>query len=193
MDTITTTTGKGIIAWSMIANEITGVLFDLRWMLIACAFLIYLDFHFGSAESRRRHKQAVKEGNDTLAKMYEFHLSRAIRRTFNKAIDYITWLIAFALIGLAICEPWGVCSHVVTSALGVLVACAVEIWSAAGHFCYLKGINVKLPRLSWKSAFVFVGRLAASFARTKDVDMGNAIDETLTNTLNDEKKEGGDG
>lgn len=190
MDGITTTTaGKGAVVWAVMVNEITAVLFDLRWMIVACVFLIYLDFHFGSAESRLRHKKALEDNNATLAKMYEFHLSRAIRRTFNKGVDYLTWLLAFTLMGMAICEPLGICSHVITAAAAVLVACIVEIYSAAGHFCYLKGINVPKVNVTWKSFFVFLGRFAAGFARTKDEDLGNALDETIEQTLRDDGKD----
>ena len=175
--------------WGAMGAEALQTMQDLRWMIVTCAFLIFLDYHFGSAESRKRHKEALDEGNLTLAKMYEFHWSRAVRRTFNKSVDYLTWLLAFTLIGVTICEPWGICSHVITASFAVLLACAVEIVSAFGHFFYLRGINIRIPKVSWKSAFVFIGRFLAGFARTKDEDLGNALDDTITQTLNEEKHE----
>jgi hypothetical protein len=53
----------------------------------------------------------------------------------------------------------------------------------------LKGINVHKPDVTWKSFLVFAGRLAAGFAKTKDEDFGNALDDTITKTLNEDKNE----
>lgn len=190
MDGITTTTaGKGAVVWAVMVNEITAVLFDLRWMIVACAFLIYMDYHFGCAESRKRHKEALENGNLILAKLYEFRWSRAVRRSLNKSVDYLTLLLAGTLLGLSVCEPWGICSHVITAAAAVLLACAVEIVSAVGHFFYLRGIKVPKVKVTWKSFFVFLGRFAAGFARTKDEDLGNALDETIEQTLRDDDKD----
>lgn len=188
MDIATRNIGQGFI-WGTMGAEAMQAIQDLRWMLALVIILIAADFRFGRAESRKRHKDALELGNDTLAKMTEFRTSRAIRRTFNKFIDYMTLLLVFCIIGLAITEPYGICSHVICAGVAMLVACVCELCSVFGHFFYLKG--VELPRLTWKNVGVFLGRLAAGFARTKSPDLGDALDETITKTLNEEAKEGG--
>ena len=102
----------------------------------------------------------------------------------------MTLLLVFCIIGLAITEPYGICSHVICAGVAMLVACVCELCSVFGHFFYLKG--VELPRLTWKNVGVFLGRLAAGFARTKSPDLGDALDETITKTLNEKEKEGGE-
>lgn len=179
--------GQGF-AWAMMGGEAIGAIQDLRWMLALVIVLIIADFHFGKSESRKRHKEAMEEENATLAKMTEFRTSRAFRRTCNKFVDYMTLLLVFCLCGLAITEPYGICSHVASAGVAMIIACICELCSIFGHFFYLKGI--KVPRLTWRSVGIFLGRLAAGFAKTKDPDLGEALEETITKTLNDEREKG---
>ena len=189
MDYITTRNVGQAFAWSIMGNEALQAIQDLRWMIALCVLLILADFRFGIAESKKRHHEAVELKNATLQRMTEFHLSRAVRRTCNKFIDYMTLLLVFCLCGLAITEPYGICTHVISAGIAVIIACICELWSIGGHFCYLKGINVHKPDITWKSFLVFAGRLAAGFAKTKDEDFGNALDDTITKTLNEDKNE----
>lgn len=177
-----------LLVLSIMGSEALQAIQDLRWMITLCIVLIIADYRFGRAESKKKHAEAIEQHNDVMAKMYEFRFSRAMRRTCNKFVDYMMLLLVCCLIGLAVTEPYGICSHVITAGVAVIVACMCELWSIGGHFCYLKGINVRKPDLTWKSFFVFAGRLAAGFAKTKDEDFGNALDDTITQTLNDEKK-----
>ncbi len=182
-------TGRNIgqaFTWSAMGSEAIGAIHDLRWMLVLCVILIAADFRFGASESKKRHKEAIECGNNTLAKLWEFRLSRAIRRTCNKFVDYMTLLLVFCLIGFAITEPYGLCSHVITAGMAMILACICELCSIFGHFLYLKGIEV--PKLTWKNVGVFIGRLAAGFARTKSQDLGDALDETITKTLESEER-----
>ena len=174
-------------AWSMMGGEAIQAIHDLRWMLVLVVILIAADFRFGMCESKKRHKEAVHIGNKTLAKMTEFHFSRAVRRTCNKFVDYMTLLLVFCLIGFAITEPYGICNHVITAGVAMIIACVCELCSIGGHFLYIKGITA--PRLTWGNVGLFLGRLAAGFARTKSPDLGDALDETIAKTLNAEKQE----
>lgn len=189
MDITTRNIGQGFV-WGTMGSEALQAIQDLRWMLALVIILIVADFRFGRAESRKRHKEAMDAGNETLAKMTEFRTSRAIRRTFNKFIDYMTLLLVFCIIGLAITEPYGLCDHVICAGMAMIVACVCELCSVFGHFFYLKG--VELPRLTWGNVGLFFGRLIAGFARTKSPDLGEALDETITKTLAKEEKEGGE-
>lgn len=173
--------------WGVMGGEAIQAIQDLRWMIAFCIVLIIADFRFGRAESKKRHKEALATNNATLAKLTEFHLSRAIRRTCNKFIDYMTLLLVFCILGYAVTEPYGWCDHIVTAGIAMLIAFVCELCSIAGHFLYLK--DVRKPDISWKSAFVFFGRFLAGFAKTKDEDLGNALEDTITQTLNEEKKD----
>lgn len=173
--------------WSVMGSEAIGAIHDLRWMIVLCILLIVADFRFGRCENRKRHKEAKELGNATLAKLTEFHLSRAIRRTCNKFIDYMTLLLVFCVLGFAVTEPYGICSHVITAGVAMIIACVCELCSILGHFLYLKGVEA--PKLTWKSVGLFVGRIVAGFAKSKSPDLGEALDETITKTLADEEKE----
>lgn len=178
-------TGRNIgqaFAWGVMGGEAIQAIHDLRWMLVLCVLLIAADFRFGISESKKRHREAVSIGNKTLAKMTEFHFSRAVRRTCNKFIDYMTLLLVFCLIGFAITEPYGLCNHVITAGVAMIIACVCELCSIFGHFLYIKGIDK--PKFTWSSVGLFLGRLAAGFARTKSPDLGDALDETIMKTLN---------
>lgn len=169
--------------WGMMGGEAIYAIQNLRWMLMAMVALIIVDFRFGRSESRKRMEDARKAGDHQLAETYKFRMSRAIRRTCNKFIDYITLLLVFCVLGLAITEPYGLCSHVMTSGVAVVIAAACELCSIAGHFAYLKGVT--LPKFTGGGILLFIGRLAAGFARTKDADLGTAIDEAIDKTKED--------
>lgn len=190
---LTTTRNVGqAFTWGIMGNEALQAIQDLRWMIALCIILIIADYRFGAAESRKRHKEAKEDNNSTLAKMWEYRLSRAVRRTCNKFIDYMTLLLIFCILGLAVTEPYGICSHIITSGIAIIIAWGCEICSIFGHFCYLRGINIKAPKVTWKSVFVFLGRLLAGFAKTKDEDLGNALDDTITQTLTEENNKNAD-
>lgn len=171
--------------WATMGNEAIQAIQDLRWMIALVIILIITDFRFGMKESKQMHEKAVEINNKTLAKMTEFHMSRAIRRTCNKLVDYMTLLIVFCILGLAITEPYGICSHTITAGMAVIIAYVCEIASIFGHFFALRGIE--LPKFTWSSTFLFFGRLLASFAKTKSEDFGNALDETVQQTFAESK------
>lgn len=177
-----------LVVLSMMGSEALQAIQDLRWMITLCIVLIIADYRFGMAESKKKHSEAIEQKNESAARYYEFRFSRAMRRTCNKFVDYMMLLLVCCLIGLAVTEPYGICSHVITAGVAVIIACMCELWSIGGHFCYLKGINIHKPNVTWKSFFVFAGRLAAGFAKTKDEDFGNALDDTITKTLNEDKQ-----
>lgn len=119
--------GASVLALTSFADECMGALYDLRWMLVLAAVLIAADFWFGIQESIHRHQ--------------EFRLSRAGRRTANKFVDYVLYLMLGALIGLAITEPCGLCSHVQTAAFGMGLGCMFELDSIVGHVCAVHGVK----------------------------------------------------
>lgn len=189
MDILTTRNIGHAFTWGVMGSEAIHAIQDLRWMIALCVILIVADFRFGRAESKKRHSEALEANDAVLAKMYEFHFSRAIRRTCNKFIDYMTLLLVFCIFGFAVTEPYGICNHVITAGIAVIIAWICELFSIGGHFCYLKGIKVTKPNITWKSFFTFIGRFIAGFAKTKDEDLGGALEDTINQTLNDSKQE----
>lgn len=173
--------------WSVMGAEAIQAIHDLRWMIVLVILLIIADYRFGREESRMLNRKAVRQGNEVLAKLTEFHLSRAIRRTCNKFIDYMTLLLVFCIFGLAVTEPYGLCSHTITAGIAVIFAYVCEVASIIGHILVLKGIEK--PKFTWSSTGLFLGRVLASFAKTKSEDFGNALDETVQQTFAPKKDE----
>lgn len=151
-DKLVQSVGKGVVVTTM-SGEAMEALFDLRWMLVLIVVLIVADFWFGVSESLNKHEH--------------FRFSRAGRRTCNKAVDYITYLILGSVLGLAIFEPLGWATHVTTAAIGLGFGCVWEIDSIVGHVCALHGIR----------NYFSVKRFIISLMKRKNKDMGEAIED----------------
>ena len=83
--------------WAGMGAEAINALYDLRWMILLAAVLILADFWWGVSESLKNN--------------IDFRFSRAGRRTCNKCVDYLCYLLLGTLIGLAICEPLDIATH----------------------------------------------------------------------------------
>ncbi len=145
----------GLLWWATMGSEALDVLYDLRWMLVLIVVLIVSDFWFGVSYALNKHK--------------EFRFSRAGRRTCNKAVDYLTYLLLGAILGLAIFEPLGVTNHTVTASVGLGLGCLWEIDSIVGHVCSLHGVTNKFS----------VKRFLINLLRKKYPDVGEAVSESL--------------
>lgn len=152
VNNMTTSSGKAIVVGTM-GGEALLALYDLRWMLILIVVLILADFWFGVSESLHKHEH--------------FRFSRAGRRTCNKAVDYITYLILGSVLGLAIFEPLGWADHVVTAAVGLGLGCIWELDSIIGHVCVLHGIENKFS----------IKRFIIALIKKKDADIGEAVED----------------
>lgn len=165
--------GGKVIVWGTMGAELTTVVYDLRYMVLCSAALIFADLWWGYSESKKRWYEAKEEGNQVLMEKYKWHKSRAIRRTMNKTVDYLTYLIVGAFIGLAITEPMEICNHVWTAALGLGIGCGCEIASIIGHIAYVKmGVEISLVD-GWKAFMRFLGRLI----RVKSDEIGGAVED----------------
>lgn len=153
-NSIATSSGKAAIITTMGGEALTA-LYDLRWMLVFIVVLICADFWFGVSESIKKHEH--------------FRFSRAGRRTCNKAVDYLTYLLVGALLGMAIFEPLGWTDHTTTAAVGLGFGCIWEIDSIVGHVCALHGISNKFS----------VKRFIISFIKKKNEDVGEALEDAL--------------
>lgn len=161
----TALSGGKLLVITTMGNEALSALFDLRWMLVLVVVLIVADFWFGLSESLQRNE--------------DFRLSRAGRRTCNKAVDYITYLILGAVMGLAIFEPLGWATHTTTAAYGLGFGCLWEIDSIVGHVCALHGIRKRFS----------VKRFIISLLKKKSTDLGEAVEEAIDGEASDGKEE----
>lgn len=168
-----TSVGSKAIVWGSIGSEVISVVYDLRWMVILAIVLILADMWWGHSETMKRLYEARKIGNATLQEKFRWHKSRAVRRTCNKLVDYVSYLILGALFGMAITEPMGICDHIWTAAFGLLIGGGCELASIIGHVAYVKfGIELKMVD-AWKAIVRFVGRLI----RIKSSEIGEAVED----------------
>lgn len=170
------TTGTKAILWGTMGAELIMVVYDLRYMVICSVALILADLWWGYSASRKRYEHASEINNETLKEKFKWHKSRAVRRTANKIIDYMTYLIVGSLIGLAITEPMDICDHVWTAAIGLGIGCACEIASIIGHVAYVKmGVEISVVD-AWRVFVRFLGRLI----KVKSQEIGDAV-ESIAN------------
>ena len=169
---------KGII-WSVLGGELLDVVFDLRYMIMFSFVLILADFWWGHSESMKRYHEALAANDNVGMEKYKWHKSRAIRRTANKVVDYVTYLLIGAFLGLAITEPLGWGNHIYAAIIGLGIGCLAEIASIVGHYCYVKlGIEIKIVDV-WK----WLVRFVANIFKMKS-QLGTALEQTIN-----EKKE----
>lgn len=164
IDRITETTTQSLFK-ACILGECTQILYDLRWMIILAIILILSDLWFGLSASR-------------LQKI-EIRKSRAGRRTLNKIVDYVCYVLLGAVLGKAIGEPYGMNPIVVSITVMVICYC-FEIDSIYGHICEIHGIKkrdsiwrilFKLLTLKFKDvgeAFKDMSEQKNQFKNTKD-------------------------
>lgn len=141
--------------WGAWGAEALGVLYDLRWMLVLVVVLILADFWFGVSDSLHRRQ--------------EFRFSRAGRRTCNKAVDYMTYLLVGSLLGLAVFEPLGWATHTVTAAIGLGFGCVWEIDSIIGHVCSIHGVRFRFS----------VKRCIIALIRRKSKEAADVVETAL--------------
>ena len=159
--------------WASISAELLAVVYDLRYMIICSFALILADLWWGYSESSMRYEKAKKEGNEIGIDKWKWHKSRAGRRTANKIVDYLTYLVVGALIGLAITEPMDICSHVWTAAIGLGIGCGCEIASIIGHIAYVKlGVEISMDD-GWRAFVRFLGKLI----KVKSNEIGEAVED----------------
>lgn len=182
---------SGAIVAGTLGNELMGVLFDLRWMMIFSLVLILADFWWGHSESMKRLAEAREMGSAALIDKYKWHKSRAGRRTLSKLVDYVSYLLVGGLLGMAITEPMGWCNHTITAAVGLGAGCLCELASIIGHVAYVKyGVEIKMRDI-WR----IIGKVALSIVKKKNETIGEAIEESLSIGETDghsDTKEGGE-
>ncbi len=144
---------KGTSA-SILGAEMLGLFWDLRWLIMLAIILVIVDFRFGIKAAQARGEKIRK--------------SKAGRRTANKLIDYICYLVLGGIIGRAIGEPLGI-SHVIIAAVCMALACLFEVDSIIQNICESKGLKCHFS--VWKMALAIV--------KTRRKDLGDAIEQGI--------------
>lgn len=137
-------------------EELQQVLFDLRWLVAFIVILVFTDFWTGLTASVRVRKE-------------NFRISRALRRTIVKFLEYINFIIFGLLLSKAILEPFGIGTDVTGGAVGASAALLIEFDSIYGHICDIHGIK---NRFSLKRMFV-------AYIKRKNEDVGEAVEEGM--------------
>lgn len=119
--------GKAML-WATFGAEVHEVMFELRWMIAFAMILIATDFYWGSRET-------------VCVRGEKWHFSQAGRRTLNKVVEYLTYLLIGCVGGIAILEPIGVCSHVTAAAVGLGLGSVFEVSSIVGHVLAVHGVK----------------------------------------------------
>lgn len=148
--------GAGIA--TLFGTELISVLFSLRWVILFIVALVITDFWSGLTASVKVRKE-------------DFRLSRALRRTIVKFLEYINFIVFGLLLAKACLEPFGIGTDLTGGAIGAACALLIEFDSIYGHICDLHGIS---NRISIKRVFV-------AWLKRKDEDLGSAVDEAISN------------
>ena len=138
----------------VLADEFVNLLYDLRWAVALCASLIIADLWLGCRSASHMGKEVRK--------------SRAIRRTANKFVDYLMYMLVAAMIGMVI-EQLGWWKHTHVALCGILLGCFCEIESIWGHWAKLHGYSFSIRKVILK----FVG--------IKSKEVADIINEELEN------------
>ena len=139
--TNTNNIGAQGVSWTVFGAECLTAIYDLRWMIILAAILIATDYWWGVRELKTKRENATR---DIDKERYKFHFSQAGRRTLNKCVDYLTYLLVGCVAGLAITEPMGIATHTTTAAIGLGFGMLFELSSIVGHINVVKGVNIHL-------------------------------------------------
>ena len=99
----------------------------LKWFLLLGLMLILADLRFGIAAAKKRGEK--------------IRISRAGRRSINKMVDYLCWILLAGAIGKAFGGPFDI---PVLPAVILLVVCVLEINSVFMNYFEARGKKVKV-------------------------------------------------
>lgn len=99
----------------------------LKWFLLLGLILIFADLRFGIAAAKKRGEK--------------IRISRAGRRTINKIVDYLCWILVAGAMGKAFGIPFDI---PVLPAITLLVVCGLEINSVFMNYFEARGKKVKV-------------------------------------------------
>lgn len=146
----------GVVVAGALYAELIQVLYDLRWAVLFIMVLVFTDFWSGLTASVKVRKE-------------DFRLSRALRRTVVKFLEYINFIIFGLVLSKACLIPFGIGDNNTGGAIGACLAMLIEFDSIYGHICDLHGIR---NRISLKRFFV-------AWLKRKNEDAGEALEEAF--------------
>lgn len=174
--------GTRLFTFAMMGNELVAIIYDARWLLLVITACVIADFWYGWGESSKRYSAAREKGDKIVMSQYRWRTSRAIRRTVNKLIDYVVWVSLGTLTGFAILKPLGV-DYMLGGIVATVVAIGCEAKSFIGHFFFLHGIIIEE-----KSVKGFLKAFVVAFAKRKNTDVGEALEDAFGDNDNKEVK-----
>ena len=101
----------------------------LKWFLLLGLILIFADLRFGIAAAKKRGEK--------------IRISRAGRRTINKIVDYLCWILVAGAMGKAFGIPFNI---PVLPAITLLVVCGLEINSVFMNYFEARGGELRYLR-----------------------------------------------
>lgn len=108
-------------------TELLEFLYPMRWFGLLALIIILVDLRFGTLA-------AVKRGEVV-------RFSRAIRRTGNKIVDYLCWLLLASAFGLVFGEPFGFAT---LREIILFVIFGAELQSCFTNYFAYRGLNIKV-------------------------------------------------
>lgn len=136
-----TTVGRTAM-FAIFVAELKALFFDMRWLFLLSAVLILVDFWWGVNRAIRKKKEKQESGQ-ALTDDDQIRLSRMIRRTLVKSVDYLGVVLVGAILGQAIGEPFGI-NHINVAALCMVIACGCELDSIYNNYCECKGLKKRI-------------------------------------------------
>lgn len=170
----TTSLGSGAM-WLTFGGEALAVIFDCRWLILMCIFIMIADMWWAYSE-HLYHVAHCKTDEEREKEKKKWRKSRAVRRTAMKFVDYLTLLLVGVVFGMAIFEPYDIATHIQTGAIGVLIGAACDLCSIWGHVCV-----VKEYKFSRQSFWTFAKKFLIALVKKKSTDIGEALEETVIN------------
>lgn len=155
-DTVTASSVK-LGAPLIFLRELYSILYDLRWWIVLALVLILADLWFGI--------RAASNRGETIRK------SSAGRRTLNKFIDYILYLVVGTSIGMAIGQPYGF-NPIIISCTLLALCYAFEVDSIYEHICELHGVDKRIN--IWKAVWLII---TFRFSELKELDKLKPVNE----------------
>lgn len=166
---------------AFMATDLAQIVAESKWLLLAILLCVIADYRFAKGECNKRLAEAKEKGDNEGIKANTWRTSRAKRRTVSKFVDYLVWVSVGMILGAAILTPFNL-PRIWGGAVATAIACLCEVQSLAGHFLFLRGIE--LPKQSAKS---LAKHFAVSYIKRKDQDAGEALQDAFKE--NEEKKQ----
>lgn len=166
-------TGTRTMGLLLMGNELVAIIYDARWLMLVITACVVADFRYGWGESHKRYAKAKDKGDKIVMSQYRWRTSRAVRRTVNKLVDYLIWVCLGMFTGYAILKPLGA-DYTLGGIVATTIAVGCEAKSFIGHFFYLHGV-----RIEEKSVRGFLRAFVVAFAKRKDKDIGEALEDAM--------------